>query len=229
MAQEKKWDDEYGKPRLVGLSDVPQADMRKFLKWLRKERGFEIDGAKVLDVGSGAGKNASYIAGLGATVVGLEISDTAIRLAEEREKGREGRVKYYKHDIGSPYPLPDATFDLALDIMSSNSLSEDERDICASEIARVLAPGGWLYMRALCKDADSNAGALLKKYPGPERDTYVVPNWGLVERVWSRKDFEEYYSRLFKFEYLEKKTNFSKFDGRTFKRNYWVAYLRKTG
>lgn len=226
MSQGEKWESEYRKPKLVTKDDAPQADTLKFVKWLRKEQGLDMEGLQVLDIGSGTGRNSNHLAGLGAKVTGLEISDTALRLAEERAKGKEANVRHFKHDIGAPYPLEDGSFDVALDVMSSNSLSEDEREICASEIHRVLKPGGWLYMKALCKDGDKNAQNLIKKSPGREKDTYVIPEWGLQERVWSRDDFMGFYGVLFDVIELEKKTNYATYSGRKFKRNYWVAYLR---
>lgn len=226
IMQDKKWESEYRNPKLVTKAEEPQSDTLKFLKWLRKEMGFSVEGARVLDVGSGTGRNANYLAGLGAEVAGLEISDTALKLAKERAVNVVGTATYHKQDIGSKYPFEDKTFDIALDVMSSNSLLEKGREICVSELSRTLKPGGWLYIKALCKDGDKNALALLKKNPGPERDTYIIPEWGLAERVWSRKDFEEYYSRFFDIVELEKKTNYASFNGRTYKRNYWLGYMR---
>lgn len=225
MAQHREWEGEYRKPRLVTKDESPQRDTMDFLRFLRREQGIDLSGSCVLDIGSGTGRNANHIAAEGAKVVGLEISETALKLAVERGKGK-GDVRYFQHDIGSPYPLSDASYDIALDVMSSNSLSDDEREIYAREVHRVLRPGGWFFVKALCKDADKNAHALLKSNPGKEKDTYRIPEWGLEERVWSRQDFVDYYSPFFDIEFLEKKTNYSTFDGRKYKRNFWLAYLR---
>lgn len=226
MPQGREWEKEYRKPRLVTKGDTPQADTLKFLKFAKK-RGVDIGSARVLDIGSGAGRNGNYLAALGAVVVGLEISETAISLAREGARAAETHADYFKHDIGSPYPLDDQSFDVALDVMSSNSLSEDEREIYIREMNRVLRPGGLAYVKSLCKDGDANAKRMLKDHRGPEKDTYVIPGWGLIERVWSREDLESSYSRFFEILHLEKKTNYARYDNRTYKRNYWIAYLRK--
>ena len=89
-------------------------------------------------------------------------------------------------------------------------------------------------MRTLCKDGDKNAAALVESNPGREKDTYILPGVGLTERVFSREDFIAEYvnsasSATFELFHLEKETHYTKFNGRSYKRNFWVAYLQKTG
>ena len=111
--------------------------------------------------------------------------------------------------------------------MSSNSLNESEREIYLAEVNRVLKNGGHFFVRALCKDGDSNAKNLLKLSPGPEYDTYIIKDMNLVERVFSKADFTKDYSKYFKIQELIKKTNYAQFKGRSYKRNYWLAYMKK--
>lgn len=224
--QEHEWEGEYRKPKLITRRDRPQSDTLKFLKFVRRQ-GLALSGAAILDVGSGTGRNANYLSGLGSRVIGLEISETAIKLAEEERRIKGVGAEYLKHDIGSPYPFGEGSFDIVLDVMSSNSLTEKEREIYVREAHRVLKPEAFLYVKALCKDGDQNAKRLLKDHPGPEKDTYRIPDWGLVERVWSKDDFNAFYSRFFDIVSLEKKTNYATYGGRVYKRNYWLAYLKK--
>src|SRR5713226_4673144 len=51
----------------------------------------EIAGARVLDLGCGSGVYSAWFAELGARVVGLDLSQTMISLAQER--AREGSVR----------------------------------------------------------------------------------------------------------------------------------------
>jgi hypothetical protein len=60
-----------------------------------------------------------------------------------------------------------------------------------------------------------------------------LPGVGLTERVFSREDFIEEYANStpatsFELLHLEKETHYTKFNGRSYKRNFWVAYLRKS-
>jgi SAM-dependent methyltransferase len=227
MPQAVAWENEYRHPKLVTGNDQPQKDVLRFLKFLRKKEKVKLQNLNVLDLGSGTGRNANYLAELGNKVTGLEISATAIKLAAARAKHRGVVVDYRRHDIGSMYPLADQTIDLVLDITSSNSLNTSERSIYLSEVQRVLKTGGHFFVRALCKDGDKNAKALLKNNPGPEPDTYIIKDMNLAERVFTRQDFIDLYSKFFKIIELNKKTNYASFKGQSYKRNYWLAYLKK--
>ena len=68
---------------------------------------------------------------------------------------------------------------------------------------------------------------MLKQSPGPEYDTYIIKEIGLTERVFSREDFVKMYSQYFKILHLEKKTNYTTFNNRIYKRDYWIAYMVK--
>lgn len=227
MAQKEAWEREYKEPRLVSLGDEPAKDVRDFLKFLRKTEHVSLENLDVLDLGSGTGKNANYLAELGNRVVGLEIAPTPIELARQRARALGISVDYRAMSIGQAYPFADSSFDLALDIMTSNSLNEHERAIYLSELHRVLRPGGHFFFRGLCKDGDKHAKNLIKEHPGPEHDTYTIPGFGLTERVFSEQDFRAAYEPHFTILQLEKKTNYAQFDGRTYKRNYWLAYMKK--
>ena len=227
MTQETIWEREYRTRKLVTLGEKPGADVVDFLRFLRREQKIPLESLKVLDLGSGTGKNAQHMAELGADVVGYEISDTALKLARERAAADGLKIVYEKRDIGASYPLADSSIDLILDVTSSNSLDEAGRANYLSESNRVLKNGGWMFARALCKDGDDNAKHLIKIAPGKEKDTYVMPELGIIERVWTKDDFIAMYSPLFEIVELEKKTNYSQINGRSYKRNFWLAYLRK--
>ncbi len=227
MPQEKAWEQEYQNPQLLKIGEEPRSDLKRYLKFLRKEEGVDLDGLKVLDLGSGNGKNANYLAEMGSHVIGIDISPTAVKLAQEQAKKKNVIVDYRIGNIGESYPFDNQYFDLVIDIMSSLSLNEKEREIYLEETHRVLKDGGHFFVRALCKDADKNAKNLLLKSPGPEYDTYINEDMNLVERVFSREDFIKTYSKYFNIQQLIKKTNYAEFKGKIYKRNYWLAYMKK--
>jgi SAM-dependent methyltransferase len=227
MPQKKTWEQEYQKPQLVQMGEEPRNDLRRYLKFLKKIEGMRSLLFAVLDLGSGTGKHANYLAELGHEVTGLEISPTAVQIAKTRAKEKGVQVDYQLANIGEAYPFADGSFDLVIDIMSSNSLNEPERAIYLREVARVLKPGGHFFVRALCKEGDVNAKQLLKRSPGKEYDTYRIKEMNLVERVFSEEDFRRTYSKYFEIQSLTKKTNYAQFNGRPYKRNYWLAYLKK--
>lgn len=225
--QGNAWEREYRNPRLVTKKEEPQSDTLRFFKFLKKEQGYWVEDKNVLDLGCGTGRNSNYLAELGNNVTGIEISKTAIDIAKRRAQELGLNINYILGDIGDKYNIADDSIDVILDVTSSNSLDEKGREIYLSEMNRVLKTGGYIFVRALCKDGNKNVKNLLKDSPGREYDTYVIKEIGLTERVFSREDFIKMYSKHFKILSLEKKTNYSTFNGRIYKRDYWLAYLQK--
>lgn len=223
--QENIWEKEYRKPTLVSLSDIPAQCVRDFVRFLRKEKGIHINNKNILDLGCGNAKNSHYIAeqGLNNKITGIEISETALSYAEKLVA--DGN--FIKQSIGIPLNFPDANFDIILDVTSSNSLNENERAIYLKEIERLLKPGGYFFLRTLCKDGDKNAQNLLKTNPGKEYDTYIMPGLGLTERVFSKEDLIKMYSFFGEPLYLIKETHYTKFNNQSYKRNFWVGVWKK--
>ena len=227
MPQKNTWEREYRNPQLLKTGKEPRSDLKRYIKFLRKVENVHPENLTILDLGSGTGKNANYLAEMGNNVAGLEISPTAIELARSRAKEMNVTVDYKIADIGALYPFGNEYFDLIIDIMSSNSLNEKEREIYLKEVHRVLKIGGHFFVRALCKDGDKNAKNLLRLNPGSEYDTYINKDMDLVERVFSHDDFIDMYSKYFEMQELIKKTNYAQFKTQFYKRNYWLAYMKK--
>ncbi|MFA6386483.1 MAG: class I SAM-dependent methyltransferase [Candidatus Paceibacterota bacterium] len=221
------WDREYKSPMFVTKNDGPQADTLRFLKFLKKEQKFRVEEKMILDLGCGTGRNSNYLADLGNKVTGIEISRTALNIAKSRAQDIGVVVDYRLGDIGEKYEIEDNSIDVVLDVTSSNSLNEKGREIYLNEVNRVLKTGGYFFVRALAKDGNKNVKNLLKQSPGREYDTYITKEIGLTERVFSREDFIRMYSKYFKILNLEKKTSYTTFNNRIYKRDYWLAYMQK--
>lgn len=225
MAQQNEWEREYQDPLLITKKEEPQSDTLDFFRYIRRKKGVNLSEISALDLGCGTGRNSNYLATLGARVIGYEISNTALTIAKERAAKAGLTVQYEIQNIGEPWPISDNSIDLILDVLSSNSLNDSEREIYLREASRVLKQSGFFYVKALAKDGDHNAKELLKLHPGPEKDTYRMPDMNITERVWSKEDFINTYSKFFSIIDLRLKTNYSKMNGRIYKRNYWMAYL----
>ncbi len=225
--QGKAWEKEYKKPKLMTGDNKPQKDFLNFLKFLKKEEKFKAEEKNILDLGSGTGRNSNYLADMGNKVIGIEISSTALKTAKDRAQMANIEVDYRLGDIGAPYDVADDSIDIILDITSSNSLDEKGRAIYLKEMHRVLKSGGYIFVRALCKDGNTNVKNLLKNSPGKEYDTYYIKEMDLTERVFSRKDIIDMYSKYLQILKLDKKTSYPKMDGRIYKRDYWLMYLKK--
>lgn len=228
MAQQKVWEKEYHRPQLVTKQEKPQNFLVQYIKYLKKAKQQTTNDLKVLDLGCGTGRNSNYLAMKGNEVIGIDLAQNAINLAKQRaEKLRLDNVKYLQQSIGTTLPFPDHTFDLILDITSSNSLNQKEREVYLKESHRVLKPGGLMIIRALCKDGDRNAQKLLKLSPGKEPDTYYLKELRLTERVFSEQDFRAIYEPYYIIDKLDKDIGYPKLNGQVYIRKYWQAILEK--
>ena len=221
------WEKEYNNPKLLTKKDKPQADTLQFFKFLKKEEHYLLENKTILDLGAGTGRNSNYLAKMGNQVIAFEVSKKALEIAKQRAREDGVQVDYRLADIGEPYDIKNESIDLVLDVTSSNSLDEKGREIYLKEVGRVLKKDGYLFVRALALDGDKNAKNLLKNSPAKEKYTYTMPDINLVERVFSRADFIKTYEPYFKILKLDKKSGYANFNGRLYKRNYWLAYMQK--
>ncbi len=103
-------------------------------------------GESVLDVGCGTGTlavAAKRHVGAQGTVQGIDASPEMI--ARARKKARKAGIEVsFKNGIAEALPFPDCQFDVVLATMMLHHLPRKPRQQCASEIRRVLKPGGRL-------------------------------------------------------------------------------------
>lgn len=128
-----------GEPFPLAADDEPD---RAFIGLYQQAiDGLPTAGARVLEVGSGRGGGARYIARYGApaTMIGLDYSPEAVRLA--RRQGADTPSLSFEAGDAEALPFPDGSFDIVVNIESSHCYADVPR--FAREVARVLKPGGW--------------------------------------------------------------------------------------
>ncbi|MGW4955753.1 class I SAM-dependent methyltransferase [Nonomuraea sp. NPDC004186] len=101
---------------------------------------------RTLVVGAGLGDDAEHLAGLGYETVAFDVSESAVRLAQERFPGSE--VRYQVADLLAPPPEWRHAFDLVVEIMTVQALPEPLHGRAIAAIAEFVRPGGTLLVIA---------------------------------------------------------------------------------
>lgn len=160
-----------GEPALV-LEPADEPDRFCAQLYHRVASSAPLAGKEVLEVGSGRGGGASFVARYHrpAKLTGADFSPQAVALSRKRHAA----VPNLAFVVGDAerLPFPDASFDAVLNVESSHCYGHVDRFL--AEVARVLRPGGvFLYTDF--------------------RATADVPAWhaALAAPGWERVDFED--------------------------------------
>jgi ubiquinone/menaquinone biosynthesis C-methylase UbiE len=100
-------------------------------------------GQRLLDVGCGSGQTAIPAAHRGLQVTGIDIAENLIEYARRRARA-EGLVVRFDQGDAEELPHADASFDVAVTLIGAMFAPRPQR--VAAEFARVVRPGGKLYM-----------------------------------------------------------------------------------
>lgn len=228
MPKKDFWNKQYKNPTHLELSDEASEDLEKFTRYLLRDHGkkFLNVTTKTLDLGCGNGRNLIYLAkNFGVHGFGYDTSKEAILQARKKSEGFQ--LTFDVGSIADPIPLPDSSVMLALDMMSSHVLLRDERERLRSEVLRVLKPDGWLFFKSFLLDDDLNAERMLRENPGPEIGTYMHPEIGVPEYVWTEHALREFFEPYFTIHKIEKSFKHRHADGSAWKRRTICAYLQK--
>jgi ubiquinone/menaquinone biosynthesis C-methylase UbiE len=117
--------------------------VRSVVLRLLAQRKFPAQCLRVADIGCGAGTQALIWASLGHQLYGLDINERLIQLAAERAARAGFKVDFV---LGSAAELP--WRDESMDLCLVPELLEHVRDwrACVRELARVLRPGGAMFL-----------------------------------------------------------------------------------
>jgi SAM-dependent methyltransferase len=99
-------------------------------------------GCRLLDAPCGSGRLSRPLALAGASVLGVDQSETLLAAAEvQRGDVPRDRLRYLRHDLRSP--LVETDFDVALNIFTSFGYGTEEEDLAIFRTLRAaLRPGG---------------------------------------------------------------------------------------
>lgn len=99
----------------------------------------DLKGKKCLDIGFGSGNNLEFLTSTGLDCYGVEISESAVEITQERLRSLHRQAKLSLSQ-GNKLPYEDGFFDIvvAWHVLSYND--EETFDFALSEIKRVLKP-----------------------------------------------------------------------------------------
>ncbi len=100
-------------------------------------------GSRVLEIGSGTGTNAIWLAALGHKVVAIDQAQTAVKQSRQRAAEAKVAVRFVVADFLRD-PIPRAPFDFAFDRGCFHTFrSEPERHRFVERLWGLIVPGGW--------------------------------------------------------------------------------------
>jgi SAM-dependent methyltransferase len=100
------------------------------------------EGAKVADVGCGPGRVTGFLASLGLSVSGLDLSESMLAIARRENPG----IRFEQGSMLNLTGHPDGSLDGVVSYYSSIHTPVEELPALFAEFHRVLAPGGHLLL-----------------------------------------------------------------------------------
>jgi 2-polyprenyl-6-hydroxyphenyl methylase/3-demethylubiquinone-9 3-methyltransferase len=127
------------------------------LKWI--DTLAPLAGKRVLDVGCGGGILAEAMAGAGATVSGIDLSEKALKVAR-LHLFESGRSVDYQHVSAEDYAAQHAG---EFDIVTCMEMLEHVPDPASvvAACSRLVKPGGWVFFSTLNRNAKSYLFAVI--------------------------------------------------------------------
>lgn len=106
-----------------------------------------------LDVGCGAGQEAIFLAQQGFSVIGIDQSEAAIKIATSQSAKVGVQIDWKLGNVLS-LPIDDQSVDFINDRGCLHHISEDDRHRYAQELARVIKPTGKVLIRG-CREVNN--------------------------------------------------------------------------
>lgn len=137
---------------------------------------YAITSGSVLDVGCGYGDKSHFLSSLGFDVVGVDISERAIKKA--RGKLTDGHTKFFVCDMRELHKNEEITknsFTLILDILTSHFLGEQDKGKFINLCYKILRPAGYYFLDTY------SSGVNIATSPAQIKKLYE-PHFTILER-----------------------------------------------
>ncbi|UCC81404.1 MAG: class I SAM-dependent methyltransferase [Candidatus Zixiibacteriota bacterium] len=126
----------------------------------------KIKPCKTADLGCGAGNYAIWLAQQGFDVTGMDISENAIKLAEQHAKEKEVPCRFVVSDLLGNLSEYHESFDFAYDWELLHHISPEDRPAYIQSVHKILRPKGTYF--SVCfseKDPDFGGEGKFRKTP----------------------------------------------------------------
>lgn len=194
--QQQIWQKEHeNRQTLPTMANVePASGVVLFVEWL-KNHEVALNG-RAVDIGSGKGRNAIYLAKQGFSVDALEYIAFARECTIELAQQNHVTENIHVHDVAvdEVWPFEDNYFDIAIDSFSSIDIETKQgREIYRDEMLRTLKAGGYAFVN-VCSADDEWEAELIANHPGPEPNSTIWPENGKFQKDYSEDELREFYA-----------------------------------
>lgn len=161
------WFDTLYREAAAGRATVPWDDGAPSPLLVQALRGRDLRGVRALDVGTGFGDVAAWLAAQGAVVTAFDVSAAAVDAA--RRRFPDAPVAWAVADVRRPPAAWAAAFDLVVELNTLQTLPPEARAEATAALRGLVAPGGRLWLGARARGDGEPAG----DFPFPLRRSEV--------------------------------------------------------
>jgi len=126
----------------------------------------QVRPCKAIDLGCGAGNYAVYLASVGFDVTGVDISPSAVALAEANAIAKKVACKFVAADVLGGLAEISETFDFAYDWSLLHHIVPEDRNAYIKTVHRLLSHGG-KYLSVCFSERDESFGGTGKQRHTP--------------------------------------------------------------
>jgi len=182
-------------------------------------------GIKILDIGSGVGRNTIYLAKEGFSAFGVEATDSGIKISQRRQE-IEGVDAVFKKGNLTKIPFPEEYFDAVVDIQAIQHNTYREINEILQEIKRVLKPDGIFFAKMVSiRDHYFKKGRVIEKHTLDDIGGGTFVNAGITHFF----DLDELRSLMSLFTEVNIEYTETSFNTMKEKNVYWLITAKKEG
>jgi SAM-dependent methyltransferase len=220
------WQKEYDRQGIPSsFREEPSGSVKEFATYLRQAG---ITSGTGLDLGTGTGRNAIYLARIGFDMFAIDFVPSLIgRLTTLVREENLQRLHPLCRSITEHWPFQDATLDIAIDTFCyKHQITAEARNIYRRELRRSLKQGGY-YLLTLAGKDDGYYGPLLDDSLSNTSRMIVDPQNGIASILYSKEEVEQDFKDAFERCFYEHKEHEHVMHGMSYLRSTHVFIFRK--